>query len=59
VVDVMKEDGLDISNNPTNDVFQFYNEGRAYDYVITVCDQANAERCPIFPGMRKKIAWSF
>jgi len=59
VVEVMKEDGIDISNNPTNDVFEFHQQGKTYDTVITVCDQANAERCPVFPSMSKKIAWSF
>ncbi len=29
-----------------------------FDYVITVCDQAN-ESCPIFPGWVERIHWSF
>ncbi len=58
-VEVMNEDGIDISANGTHDVFDFYKEGRIYNYVITVCDEASADRCPIFPGVNKKIAWSF
>jgi arsenate reductase len=30
-----------------------------YSYVITVCDESNGERCPLFPGITQKIAWSF
>ena len=58
-VEVMREDGIDISGNKTKDVFDFSKEGRSYQYVITVCDEANAARCPFFPGVHKKIRWSF
>jgi arsenate reductase (thioredoxin) len=58
-VQVMKEDGIDISGNTTKDVFDFFKQGRTYDYVITVCDKEASDRCPVFPGMRSKIHWSF
>ena len=60
VVQVMKEVGIDISQNKTDSVFEFFKQGRLYAYVIAVCDAANAERCPIFPGLiSNRINWSF
>lgn len=59
VVKSMSQAGIDISKNQTNDVFTCHKEGRKYDYVITVCDAASGERCPIFPGAQNRINWSF
>lgn len=58
-IEVMKEDGIDISSNPTNDVFDFFKQGKIFHYVITVCDPKASESCPIFPGMINKLNWSF
>ncbi len=59
VVDVMKEVGLDLSKNNTKSVFDFFKLGKRYEYVVTVCDEANSERCPIFPSAKKTLHWSF
>jgi arsenate reductase len=59
VVEVMKEIGIDISKNKTNSVFDFYKKGNFYNYVVTVCDEASGEKCPIFPGITKKLHWGF
>jgi len=59
VIKVLKEEGIDISLKKTNDVFDFYREGRLYDYVITVCDETSGERCPLFPGISERLHWSF
>lgn len=59
VVEVLKEDGIDISAKKTQSVFAFYKEGRQYDYVITVCDETSGQRCPLFPGKVKRLHWSF
>jgi arsenate reductase len=58
-IKVMDEIGIDISHNKTKGVFDLYKEGRLFDYVVTVCDAANSERCPIFPGVIKTLHWSF
>jgi arsenate reductase len=59
VVQVMKEDGIDISGNETKSVFDMFKRGGLYSFVVTVCDETSAEKCPIFPGVAKRFHWSF
>jgi arsenate reductase len=55
-IEAMREIGIDISEHRSKSIDEFI--GQAFDYVITVCDNAN-ERCPVFPGNTKRIHWSF
>lgn len=49
-VEVMSETGIDIPNNQPQNVDKYLND--PFDYVITVCDDAN-ENCPVFTGQVK------
>ena len=46
-IEVMKEEGIDLSNGYPKPVEIFINT--SFDYVITVCDGAK-EACPVFTG---------
>ena len=59
VVEAVKEVGIDISGNKTKSVFDFYKQGKQYDYVITVCDESQSGACPMFPGKGKRLHWGF
>jgi arsenate reductase len=59
VVEAMQEIGIDISRNLTKAVFDMFKSGRNFAYVITVCDETSAERCPIYPGVTTRLHWSF
>lgn len=58
-IEAMKEVGIDISQNKTKSVFDFYKQGKRYDYVITVCDESQAGKCPVFPGAAERMHWGF
>lgn len=56
-VDIMKEDGIDISQHTSNHVDEY--KGVEWDYIITVCDHAQ-ENCPfIFAPNAERIHHDF
>ena len=55
-IETMKEDGVDISSQTSNNMNEYLNID--FDFVITVCDHAK-ERCPFFPGRAKKFHQNF
>ncbi len=59
VVEVMREEGFDLSKNKTQAVFDVFKSGQLFTYVVTVCSEAEADGCPIFPGPAQRLHWPF
>jgi len=55
-IEVMKEIGVDISGHRSKNLSEF--DGQNFDYVITLCGDAN-ETCPLYVGGTKKIHIGF
>ena len=54
-IEAMSEGGIDISGHRSKSIDEF--TGQPFDYVITVCDNAN-QQCPMFPSTSRRIHWS-
>ncbi len=51
--------GIDISEKKSQSVFDLYLKGELYNFVITVCDIKEEDKCPVFPGIARRLHWSF
>jgi len=58
-VQAMIEIGISMKDQYAKPVQEYIDRSEHFDYVITVCDESNAERCPLFPGKHERIHWSF
>ncbi len=54
-IEAMREFGVDISGQRSETLDRYL--GEPFDYVVTVCDDAN-ETCPVFPGAKRRLHWS-
>ncbi len=55
-IETLKRHGIDFRQPRSKSWNEF--SDTTFDLVITVCDQAVGEICPIFPGQPKKLHWS-
>jgi arsenate reductase len=58
VVEALHELGVDISKT-TQRIFDVWKSGQTFQFVVTVCSEAEAEGCPIFAGVTTRLHWSF
>lgn len=58
VVEVMLEEGIDLSRKKPQSVFELFKAGKLYNHVVTVCHDSES-KCPIFPGITKRWHLAF
>ena len=58
-VEALQELGIDILRNRTQSVFDVWKSGQLFQFVVTVCSEAEGEGCPIFPGVTTRLHWAF
>ncbi len=59
VVEALQELGIDISHKRTQAVSEVWKSRALFSCVITVCSEADAAGCPIFPGPATRLHWPF
>jgi arsenate reductase len=60
VVEALHLTGLSVANpGPQPSVFDLFKVGKMFAYVIGVCDEEHEQKCPLFPGVTKRLLWSF
>jgi arsenate reductase len=58
VVQVMAEEGFDLSGKKPRSVFELFKQGKLYEHVVTVCHDSES-KCPVFPGITRRWHWPF
>lgn len=59
VVRAMAEVKIDISQKSATALDDIIQTKSFFDYVVMVCDESSAEKCPAFPNSSTKLNWSF
>lgn len=59
VVQAMAEIGLSMEGHHAKRAQEYIDRKEEFDYVVTVCDESSAERCPMFPGKHQRLHWGF
>jgi arsenate reductase len=55
----MEEIGISMEGHYAKPAQEYIERNETFDYVVTVCDESNAERCPMFPGKSERMHWGF
>ncbi|MCL4161873.1 UNVERIFIED_CONTAM: hypothetical protein GTU68_032329, partial [Idotea baltica] len=55
-IETLNRHGINIPTPRSKSWDEF--ESEQFDFVITVCDQAASENCPVFFGPHQKLHWS-
>ena len=59
VVQAMAEIGISMEGQYAKPANEYIEKDEKFDYVVTVCDESSAERCPMFPGKHTRLHWGF